>query len=101
MPTFRWQGKARDGTVKSGVMAAANNDAVMAALRAQSIMPTRVRAKGKDLAEYFAFLNSVVKVNEKIHPHADQQQGCQGGNDVEFSQIEPGHGQAVNDAGTE
>ena len=66
MPEFQWQGKSRDGMVKSGVMSAANNDAVMASLRAQSIMPTRVRIKGKDLSEYLAFLQPSVQTKELV-----------------------------------
>ncbi len=66
MPEFQWEGKSRDGMVKSGVMNAANNDAVMASLRAQSIMPTRVRIKGKALSEYLAFLQPSVQTKELV-----------------------------------
>ncbi len=66
MPNFQWQGKARDGTVKQGVMSAANSDAVTATLRAQSIMPTKIRIKGKDLSEYLKFLQPKVGTKELV-----------------------------------
>ena len=66
MPNFQWQGKARDGTAKHGVMSAADSDAVTATLRAQSIMPTKVRLKGKDLSEYFKFLQPKVGTKELV-----------------------------------
>jgi len=66
MPNFQWEGKARDGTVKSGVMIAPNNEAVMSALRTQLIMPTKVRAKAKDLSEYFTFLQGGVTTKDLV-----------------------------------
>ncbi len=66
MPSFQWEGKARDGTIKQGVMAAPNNEAVMASLRAQAIMPTRVRAKGKELSEYLGFLKPGIKIKDLV-----------------------------------
>ena len=66
MPSFQWEGKARDGTIKQGVMAAPNNEAVMASLRAQAIMPTKVRAKGKELSEYLGFLQRGVTIKDLV-----------------------------------
>ena len=66
MPSFQWEGKARDGTIKQGVMAAPNNEAVTASLRAQAIMPTKVRAKGKELSEYLGFLKPGVKIKDLV-----------------------------------
>ena len=66
MPNFQWQGKARDGTAKHGLMSAADSDAVTATLRAQSIMPTKIRLKGKDLSEYFKFLQPKVGTKELV-----------------------------------
>ena len=66
MPDFQWEGKSRDGMVKAGVMTAANSDAVTAALRAQAIMPTKVRAKGKDLSEYMGFLKPNVTTKDLV-----------------------------------
>ena len=36
MPVFTWEGRTRQGTVKKGVIEAANEAAVMAQLRAQA-----------------------------------------------------------------
>jgi type IV pilus assembly protein PilC len=66
MPSFQWEGKARDGTIKQGVMAAPSNEAVMASLRAQAIMPTKVRAKGKELSEYLGFLKRGVSIKDLV-----------------------------------
>ncbi len=63
MPTFQWEGKTRDGAVRSGVLAADSDQAVIAQLKAQNIMATRVKAKAKNLAEYLTFLQP--KVGEK------------------------------------
>ncbi len=63
MATFQWEGKTRDGAVRSGVLAADSDQAVIAQLKAQNIMATRVKAKAKDLAEYLSFLQP--KVGEK------------------------------------
>ena len=65
MPSFQWEGKARDGTIKQGVMAAPNNEAVMASLRAQAIMPTKVRARGKELSEYLDFFGRVMQLGSE------------------------------------
>ncbi len=66
MPEFQWEGKTRDGLAKSGVMTATNNNAVTAALRAQAIMPTKVRVKGKELSEYFGFLKPGVNTKSLV-----------------------------------
>jgi type IV pilus assembly protein PilC len=56
MPTFQWEGKTRDGATKKGVIVAENDAAVMSQLRAQMIMPTRVRPRAKNVGEYLPFL---------------------------------------------
>jgi len=49
MPVYTWEGRTRQGTTKKGVMEAANEAAVMAQLRAQSVTPVVVKAKARDL----------------------------------------------------
>jgi type IV pilus assembly protein PilC len=49
MPVYTWEGRTRQGTTKKGVMEAANETAVMAQLRSQSVTPIAVRPKAKDL----------------------------------------------------
>jgi type IV pilus assembly protein PilC len=66
MPNFQWQGKTRDGTVRTGVILAADGDAALAQLKAQNIMVTSVKAQAKDLAEYFPFLKKGVSTRELV-----------------------------------
>jgi len=55
MPTFKWEGKTRNGDVKRGTMSAPNEEAVLLRLKQQQIIPEVVK-KG------FAFsqLNEIV-----------------------------------------
>ncbi len=66
MPMFQWEGKTRDGAVRSGVISAANGEAVIAQLKEQNIMVTRVKAKAKDLKEYLAFLQPSVTAKDLV-----------------------------------
>ncbi len=52
MPMFQWEGKTRDGAVRTGVIAAENDQVVIAQLKEQNIMATKVKAKSKDIEEY-------------------------------------------------
>lgn len=49
MPVYAYEGRTRAGAAKKGVIEATSEAAATAALRAQQILPTRVRAKPKDL----------------------------------------------------
>jgi len=49
MAKFAWEGKTRTGKVQKGTMEANDENAVMAHLRNQGIMPTNVKASGKGL----------------------------------------------------
>ena len=49
MAKFAWEGKTRTGKVQKGTMEANDENAVMAHLRNQGIMPTNVKAAGKGL----------------------------------------------------
>ncbi len=66
MPTYNFEGKSRDGLVKKGVIAAESVAAAEAQLRAQSIMPTLVKAKPKDLAEILPFLAPAVVLKDIV-----------------------------------
>jgi type IV pilus assembly protein PilC len=50
MPQFEWKGRRRTGETIEGAMAADNKDAVVAALRRQQIIATRIKEKGKEIA---------------------------------------------------
>ena len=56
MPMFQWEGKTRDGTARSGVLTAASDQAVIAQLKEQNIMATRVKTKAKNVEDYLTFL---------------------------------------------
>jgi type IV pilus assembly protein PilC len=49
MPAFAWEGRTRQGSIKKGVIEAANEAAVMTQLRSQSIVPVTVKAKGREI----------------------------------------------------
>ena len=66
MPTFQWEGKTRDGSVKSGVLTANTDESVIAQLKEQNIMATRVKVKPKDLEEYLAFLQPSVSAKDLV-----------------------------------
>ena len=66
MAEFNWVGKTRDGLVKKGVIAASDSEAAMAALRAQAIMPTSVKAKPKDLAEMIPALQPKITTKDIV-----------------------------------
>jgi type IV pilus assembly protein PilC len=66
MAVFTWEGRTRQGTVKKGVIEAANEATVMAQLRAQMIVPVSVKAKSKDLFEGFNLLQGRVKIRELV-----------------------------------
>jgi type IV pilus assembly protein PilC len=66
MPTFQWEGKTRDGSVKRGAMVADSSEAVMMQLRQQSIMATRVKAQPKDISEYIPLLKTRVKAKDVV-----------------------------------
>jgi type IV pilus assembly protein PilC len=66
MPTFQWEGKTRDGTVRTGLIVANDADAAVGQLKAQNIMATSVKAKAKNLSEYFPFLKPRVKTKDLV-----------------------------------
>ncbi len=63
MPIFNWKARTRQGALKKGEMEAGNEAAVMAQLRAQSLLPMVVKQKPKDISEYLTFLKE--KINTK------------------------------------
>ena len=66
MPAFAWEGRTRQGAIKKGVLEAANEAAVMAQLRAQSIVPVNVKAKPKDLLEGISLFKGSVSTRELV-----------------------------------
>ena len=66
MSIYLWKARTRQGTIKSGELEAANNQAVMSQLRAQLLMPVTVKKKPKDLSEYLPFLKPGIKTRELV-----------------------------------
>jgi len=72
MAEFIWQGKSREGMERSGEMEAANKDIVMATLRRQGVMPTKIKKKPieinlfpekvseKDITVFFRQLSTMI-----------------------------------------
>ena len=66
MPVYTWTGRTRQGANKKGVLEAANEESVMAQLRAQGILPVKVKEKPKDISEIFTFLQPKVKTKDLV-----------------------------------
>jgi len=66
MAVYTWKGKTRHGTVTKGVMEAADEEAVMAALRGQMLTPISVKAKPKDISEYIGFLKQKITTKDLV-----------------------------------
>lgn len=66
MAVYVWEGRTRQGTIKKGIMEAANDQAVMAQLRAQMILPLSVKAKPKDLLEFVPWLQKGVSIRDLV-----------------------------------
>ena len=66
MPVFNWKARTRQGAVKKGVMEAQNDEAVMAILRAQNLLPVTVKAAPKDLMEFLPDIGSPVSTRELV-----------------------------------
>jgi type IV pilus assembly protein PilC len=66
MALYQWEGRGRDGGVKRGTVAADNEAAALAQLRAQSISPIRVKPKPRDVSDMFPFLRPRVKAKDIV-----------------------------------
>ncbi|NWG04835.1 MAG: type II secretion system F family protein [Syntrophaceae bacterium] len=59
MPIYKWEGKTAKGVLKKGEMEAPNEAAIRIHLRQQSIIPTKVVSKGKELTLSLPFKKKV------------------------------------------
>ncbi|HEX5065781.1 MAG TPA: type II secretion system F family protein [Myxococcota bacterium] len=66
MPIYQWKARTRQGTLKKGEIEAVNDQAVMAQLRSQLLMPVSVKEKAKDVTEYLKFLKQGIKIRELV-----------------------------------
>ncbi len=66
MGVYVWAGKTRDGGVRKGELEARNEEAANALLRAQGIIPGKLKEKPKDISEIFTFLQPKVTVKDLV-----------------------------------
>jgi len=66
MAIYTWKGRTRQGALKKGEIEAVNEAAVMAQLRAQSLLPVTVKEKPKDVSEYLTFLKQGITIRELV-----------------------------------
>jgi len=66
MSVFTWEGRTRQGATKKGVLEASSQGAVTAQLRAQGILPVKVKQKPKDLSELLPFLQKGVNTKQLV-----------------------------------
>jgi len=66
MPVFNWKARTRQGAVKKGVMEAQNDEAVMAVLRSQSLLPIAVKPAARDLLEFLPEMGNPVSTRELV-----------------------------------
>ena len=61
MPVYKWEGKTLKGIMRKGELEGPNEGAIRAQLRQQSIIPTKIVSKGKQINLSFSFGSSKVK----------------------------------------
>jgi len=66
MPIYQWKARTRQGTLKKGEIEAVNDQAVMAQLRSQLLMPVTVKEKAKDVTEYLKFIKQGITTRELV-----------------------------------
>jgi len=66
MPIYQWKARTRQGTLKKGEIEAVNDQAVMAQLRGQMLMPVSVKEKAKDVTEFLKFFKQGIKIRELV-----------------------------------
>lgn len=60
MPIYKWEGKTAKGAIKKGEMEAPSEAAIRIHLRQQSIIPTKISPKGKEITISLPFLKKKV-----------------------------------------
>ncbi|MEW6614250.1 MAG: type II secretion system F family protein [Thermodesulfobacteriota bacterium] len=66
MPVYVWEGKTRQGKILKGEIEAVSESAVRMQLRRQKTVPTKIKAKPKDLFENIAFFQPKVTENDLV-----------------------------------
>jgi type IV pilus assembly protein PilC len=66
MAVYNGKARTRQGAVKKGVMEAQNDEAVMAVLRGQNLLPITVKPAPKDLMEFLPEMGNPVSTRELV-----------------------------------
>lgn len=66
MPIYLWTAKSRSGDKKSGELEASSADAVALHLKNMGLVPAKVKAKPKDIAEILPFLAPKVTIKDLV-----------------------------------
>jgi type IV pilus assembly protein PilC len=66
MPIYQWKARTRQGTLKKGEIEAVNDQAVMAQLRSQLLMPVSVKEKAKDVTEFLRLIKQGISTRELV-----------------------------------
>ncbi len=66
MAIYIWEGKTRDGSMTTGSVAGDSEAAVIAQLKTQNVMVTKVKLKPKELGEYLSFMQGKVKIRDLV-----------------------------------
>ncbi len=66
MPIYQWKARTRQGTLKKGDIEAISDQAVMAQLRSQLLMPVSVKEKTKDVTEYLRLIKQGISTRELV-----------------------------------
>ena len=66
MAIYIWEGKTRDGSMTTGSVAGDSEAAVIAQLKTQNVMVTKVKLKPKELGEYLSFMQGKIKIRDLV-----------------------------------
>ena len=66
MAIYIWEGKTRDGSMTTGSVSGDSEAAVIAQLKTQNVMVTKVKLKPKELGEYLSFMQGKVKIRDLV-----------------------------------
>jgi type IV pilus assembly protein PilC len=66
MPVYVWAGRTRQGNTKKGVLEAVSEAAATAQLRAQGILPNKLKPKARDVEDLLPFLQPRIKTQDLV-----------------------------------
>jgi type IV pilus assembly protein PilC len=66
MAIYLWEGKTREGSMTTGSVQGDSEATVIAQLKSQNVMVTKVKLKPKELGEYLSFMQGGVKTRDLV-----------------------------------